>query len=86
MSPVLQAISLHLDAVAPNFLIQERLYLADWRADILAEPLKLEEGFLPVPQGPGWGVELNEELCRRHPRIAAGTPSLYRADGSICDW
>lgn len=86
MSPVLQAISLHLDAVAPNFLIQERLYLADWRGEILTAPLKLEDGFLPVPQGPGWGVELNEDLCRRHPRIVAGTPSLRRADGSICDW
>ncbi|MBE6379955.1 MAG: mandelate racemase/muconate lactonizing enzyme family protein [Lentisphaerae bacterium] len=86
MSPLLLAISLHLDAIAPNFLIQERLFQPDWRGNILTNPMKVEDGFLPLPQGAGWGVELNEELVAQHPRIEAGTPSLFRADNSICDW
>jgi len=39
MSPVITAISLHLDAAVPNFLIQERLYLNDWRNEVITEPL-----------------------------------------------
>ena len=61
MSPVITAISLHLDAIAPNFLIQERLFLNDWRNEVITEPLQVKEGFLDLPQKPGWGIELNEE-------------------------
>ena len=86
MSPVITAISLHLDAVAPNFLIQERLFLNDWRNEVITEPLKVKEGYLKVPQKPGWGIELDMEMIRKHPRIVAGSPSLFRADGAICDW
>lgn len=86
MSPVITAISLHLDAVAPNFLIQERLFLNDWRNEVITEPLVVEDGFIALNDKPGWGVELDMELCRKHPRIVAGTPSLRRADGSIADW
>ena len=86
MSPVITAISLHLDAVAPNFLIQERLFLNDWRNEVITHPLKVEDGFLPIPQGPGWGIELDMNLVRRHPRIVAGSPDLRRGDGSIANW
>lgn len=86
MSPVLTAISLHLDAVTPNFLIQERLFLHDWREEILTEPLVVKDGYLEIPRKPGWGVELNMDVVRGHPRILAGSPSLFRADGAIADW
>ena len=86
MSPVITAISLHLDAVAPNFLIQERLFLDDWRNEIITEPLKVKEGYLELPSGPGWGIELDMEMVRKHPRIVAGTPRLFRPDGAVCDW
>jgi len=86
MSPVITAISLHLDAVAPNFLIQERLFLDDWRNEVITEPLKVEDGFLEVPQGPGWGIELDEELCKAHPEIPVKMPRLFRPDGSVSDW
>lgn len=86
MSPVITAISLHLDAVAPNFLIQERLFLNDWRNEVITEPLVVKDGYLPVPEKPGWGIELDWELCRRHPRIVATSPKLLRGDGAIADW
>ena len=31
--------------------------------------LLTEEGYLKLPKGPGWGVELNEEAIREHPPI-----------------
>ena len=86
MSPVITAISLHLDAIAPNFLIQERLFLNDWRNEVITEPLQVKEGFIELPKKPGWGIELDEELIRKHPRIVAGTPRLFRPDGAVCDW
>ncbi len=86
MSPVITAISLHLDAVAPNFLIQERLYLNDWRNEVITEPLKVVDGFLKLPDKPGWGIELDEELCKAHPEIPIAMPRLFREDGSVCDW
>ena len=86
MSPVITAISLHLDAIAPNFLLQERLFLNDWRNEIITEPLKVVDGYIALPTKPGWGIELDMDLVRKHPRIVAGTPRLFRADGAVCDW
>ncbi len=86
MSPVITAISLHLDAIAPNFLIQERLFLNDWRNEVITEPLVVKDGFLELPTGPGWGIELDMDLCKKHPRIVAGTPRLFRPDGAVMDW
>ena len=86
MSPVLTVISAHLDAVAPNFLIQERLFLNDWRNEVITEPLQVKEGFLDLPQKPGWGIKLNEELCRNHPKISIHLPRLFREDGAVSDW
>lgn len=86
MSPVLTAISLHLDAVIPNFLIQERLRMDPWCESLIDKPLSQSEGYLPLPQGPGWGIELNEELCRAHPAISVSIPRLFRPDGSVSDW
>jgi len=86
MSPVITAISLHLDAVAPNFLIQERLFLNDWRNEIITEPLKVVDGYIELSKKPGWGVELDMEKVKAHPRIVAGTPRLFRPDGAVCDW
>lgn len=86
MSPVITAISMHLDAVVPNFLIQERLYLNDWRNEVITEPLVVNDGFLTLNDKPGWGIELDEDLCAAHPEIPIAMPRLFRPDGSVCDW
>lgn len=86
MSPLLTVATLHLDAIAPNFLIQERLFLDDWREQIIDRPLVVTDGHLAIPRGPGWGVELNYELCRQKPEIVVEMPQLLRADGGIADW
>ena len=86
MSPVLTVISAHLDAVVPNFLIQERLFLNDWRNDVITEPLTVKDGFIELPEKPGWGVELNLELCRKFPALNLKIPRLFREDGAVSDW
>lgn len=69
-SPLTTAISLHLDAVIPNFLIQEipTTRAPAGRSDLLLQQIEQPtDGYLDVPTGPGWGVDLNEEFIRTIP-------------------
>ena len=86
MSPVITTISLHLDTLVPNFLIQERLFLNDWRNEVITEPIQVKEGYVTVPDKPGWGIELDEAVCKAHPAIPSYTPQLTRPDGAVGDW
>lgn len=86
MSPVITAISTHLDAVCSNFLIQERLFLDDWRNEVITAPLQVKDGYLELNDKPGWGIELDDEVCAAHPEIPIHMPRLFREDGSISDW
>lgn len=71
--------SAHLCAALPNFRIME-IDVDDvpWKDDIVTYVPEIEDGYLKLPQGPGWGVELNEDAIREHPPI--GTQNS--ADGS----
>lgn len=69
-SPLSTAISLHLDAVVQNFLIQElpTAGAPPGRAELLLQQIEQpKDGFLDIPDGPGWGVDLNEAYIRSHP-------------------
>ena len=65
--PVAEAAAVHLFAAIPNCLILE--HLADdvpgWYE--VATELSVECGQIPVPAGPGLGVDLDESVCRAHP-------------------
>jgi galactonate dehydratase len=66
--PVELAANLHLAASTPNFLIQESIERSDgFAAEILKRPLVFADGFLLPPDGPGLGVELDDEVTARHP-------------------
>ena len=62
--------SAHLCAALPNFRIME-IDVDDvpWKDDIVTYVPEIEDGYLKLPQGPGWGVELNEDAIREHPPI-----------------
>jgi galactonate dehydratase len=66
--PVATAISAHVDASVPNFMIQEVFedYDVDWKGDLLDEPIRIEDGRLHVPEGPGLGVDLNMDAVEEH--------------------
>lgn len=61
------AASAHFAAAAPNFVIMEY-----WIGDnpignpVLRRPLRLEDGMLEVPAGPGLGLDLDEAALLRH--------------------
>ncbi|MGA2294861.1 MAG: mandelate racemase/muconate lactonizing enzyme family protein [Acidimicrobiales bacterium] len=71
--PVLTAANLHLAACMPNFKIQE--FFNDFAdSDILdcAPGLpKVVDGFFPIPEGPGLGVELDLDYVADRPASGA---------------
>ncbi len=68
-SPFCTAMNAHLHASIPNFLIQENFDDSSepWVWDVLQGVPRVENGYLTVPNSPGWGVELNEEEAAKHP-------------------
>ncbi|PYV19038.1 MAG: galactonate dehydratase [Acidobacteria bacterium] len=84
MGPLATTVNVHFAASTPNFLILE--YHPDDQAprkDLLKEPLMVKDGYIPLPNKPGWGVELNEEAFRRYPARPWRRGFEYRADGSV---
>jgi 2-dehydro-3-deoxyphosphogalactonate aldolase len=66
--PVVGAANIQLATCSPNFLILEGIERWDgFHAEILQKPLRWEDGYLIPPAEPGLGVELNEEVARKHP-------------------
>ncbi|MBM3237041.1 galactonate dehydratase [Candidatus Poribacteria bacterium] len=60
--PISTVIGLHFGACTPNFeMLESILYNAEYWQAILKKPPELEDGWMRVPTGPGWGIELNEE-------------------------
>ena len=70
--PVATAAAVQLDACMTNFIIQELFPYQDERILQLAkEPLesKVVDGYLEVPDAPGLGIELNDEVIRQYPCV-----------------
>jgi L-alanine-DL-glutamate epimerase-like enolase superfamily enzyme len=66
--PVLHAASLHLAANLTNLFILEtvrRHYSDEYRGLVTHTYDDIENGFMPLPQGPGLGVELSDSIYRR---------------------
>lgn len=66
--PVVGAANIQLATCSPNFLILEGIERwQGFHADILKKPIEWQDGYVIPPKTPGLGVELNEEVARRHP-------------------
>jgi galactonate dehydratase len=65
--PVLHAATLHLAANVTNLYIAEsvRRHYGDEYRGLVTNTYPVREGALPIPQGPGLGVELTEETLHR---------------------
>jgi galactonate dehydratase len=85
LSPVSTAACVQLDAAIPNFALQEYTGESEPpKSDLLVNPLKMVEGYLIVPEGPGLGIELNLNTIYNgeNPKIL-DTPIGF--DGSVQD-
>ena len=58
----------HLCAVLPNLKIMETdVDSCPWRDAYVTALPEIRDGYLQVPSGPGWGVDLDEAAIARHP-------------------
>ena len=66
--PIVAAANIQLSATCPNFLILESIQKWDgFYAQILTESIDWDDGHVLVPDRPGIGFELNEDVARAHP-------------------
>lgn len=71
--PIAGAANIQIDTCSRSFLIQEGIQTwGGFHADILAEPVCWEDGYIIPPTGPGLGVELDEKVAEAHPYIPPG--------------
>lgn len=87
LGPVSTAACLQLDACIPNFTIQEfpSFYLTGGEAAMLKEPLEIKDGYIIVPDKPGIGIELAEDITERFPPKQRAINAQIAYDGSVRD-
>ena len=65
--PIATMATLQVCAAIPNFTVLEYQYAdVPWRDSILDEPIRIENGYIVVPEKPGIGVEVNKEELEKH--------------------
>ena len=87
IGPVALAACMQVDAVTPNFLIQESVG-PDWLMDVIEEPWPVNGGYIELPTQPGLGFTINEaEVQKQHTYTEElGGEFFYDQDGSVADW
>jgi len=84
LGPISLAAGIQLAAAIPNFLCQEQVSLGE---GYLKTPFQVEEGYVRVPQGPGLGIELDEDaLADKIDHDWQNRETYDPADGSVVDW
>jgi galactonate dehydratase len=84
LGPIALAACLQVDACTPNFLCQEQVSLGE---GYLVEPFQVQGGHIPLPTGPGLGIELDDDAVSRQLDDGSWeTPRLWFEDGSVADW
>lgn len=87
LSPVSTAACVQLDACIPNFGLQEYTGESEYpKRDLVLEPLRLVDGYLEVPQGPGLGIDFNLENLGLLAPKAIVPGMLIGVDGAVQDW
>ena len=91
LGPICTAATVHLAAAVSNFAwLEIRTSPTEssghYDEDLFPVQHKLEGAVIPVPDGPGLGVEVNEELVTAQTFKFAEPPHLRRRDGSHTNW
>ena len=92
LGPICTAATVHLAAAAPNFAWLECFSTpvggqpGRHSEDLFPVQMKLDGASYVLPDGPGLGVEVNEDLVRKQAFRYAEAPHLSRKDGSHTNW
>jgi mannonate dehydratase len=82
IGPVAQAASASLQAVIPNFGVQEWTRFPDAACEVVSGVCEMRQGFLYPNERPGLGVDVDESAAARFPYQRAHMPLVRRADGA----
>jgi len=88
IGPVAFSASMQVDAVVPNFLIQEQID-AGLGAGLLREDWQVRDGHIDLTTKPGLGFEIEEKEAERDCGVyeeELGGEYYYESDGSVADW
>jgi galactonate dehydratase len=79
-SPVKTMIALQICAITPNIFIQECFddFLEPWVSDVIKGYKRVENGYLKMPDAPGFGIELDEEAAKDHPYSPSNFLRLFQ--------
>ncbi|MGA2985950.1 MAG: galactonate dehydratase [Terriglobia bacterium] len=79
--PVCTAASVHFDFCTPNIKVQECFddFSESWVVEAVPGTPRPQDGYFHLPQGPGLGVSLNEDLIKEHP-FKEGFFNMFEAD------
>ena len=74
--------SIHLCSNIPNFLILETFEHFDvpWRSEMTIGGAQFIDGYYIVPDTPGWGYEINEEIARAHPGTTTARMNMFNSE------
>ena len=91
LGPICTAATIHLAAAVPNFAWLEAQAAPTKEQQSSEDELfpirpKLKGSYFPVSDGPGLGIEVNENLTNKTPFKFWEAPHLYRHDGSFTNW
>ncbi len=87
LGPVSTAACLQLDAAIPNFAIQEfpSFYHQGNEAEMTKEAFEEDAGYIVIPDRPGIGIELVDDICERFPAKPRSISAQIAHDGSVYD-
>jgi galactonate dehydratase len=80
-SPFTTVANVHVGATLPNLLIQECFddFLVPWSREIMTGAIRIVDGYLEVPDGPGFGVTLDEDAAAAYPYADRNFLRLFNA-------
>jgi L-alanine-DL-glutamate epimerase-like enolase superfamily enzyme len=84
-SPVNGVACLHVDMAVPNFGIQEWMEV-EGLYELFPNAPRAHAGYVVPPDGPGFGLEFDEEEARKRPSQDAELPHRYWPDRSVGDY
>ena len=87
IGPVAFSACMQVDAVVPNFLVQEQID-AGLGEGLLVEPWQVVDGHVELPTKPGLGFDLIESEVEKTVEYSEelGGELYYENDGSVADW
>ena len=95
LGPIALAACLQIDAVSQNAFIQEQSQGIHYNqsndlTDYLSDPsvLHFSNGYVDIPQGPGLGIEINEDYVIERSKLGHRwhNPLWQHSDGSVAEW